>query len=101
MLNPDLDDFRFGIQKSRKTITDAMKDETVFTFDGVESLFKILRGNLDIQDKTKNASYVSTFLLVEKLLKKVSFHNIISKSNLFLIFALKINVKGPAFAFLM
>ena len=73
VLNPDLDDFRFGIQKSRKTITDAMKDETVFTFDGVERLFHILRGNIDIQDRTKNASYVSLFFLVPESLNNLSF----------------------------
>ena len=50
-----------------------MKDETVFTFDGVESLFKILRGNLDVEDKTKNASYVSFFALPVQSILELAF----------------------------
>ena len=58
-LLPDSVDFRFGIQKCKKTIDDTVKDITVFEFEGVENLFQILRKQIDIQDRNQ---FMSTYV---------------------------------------
>ncbi len=42
-LAPDMDDFRLGVQKCRKTIDDGVGNPGIFQVDGLEMLFKMLR----------------------------------------------------------
>ena len=37
----DVEDFRLGIQKCRKTIENACKDENVFKVKGIETFFRL------------------------------------------------------------
>jgi hypothetical protein len=51
-LAPDMDDFRLGVQKCRKTIDDGVGNPGIFQVDGLEMLFKMLRvaaGSLQLQ----------------------------------------------------
>ena len=49
---PDSAEIRLGIQKCKKTITDTVRDKSVFSFDGVENLFFLLRKNLDAKEES-------------------------------------------------
>ena len=42
-LAPDMDDFRLGVQKCRKTIDDGVGNAGIFRVEGLDSLFKMLR----------------------------------------------------------
>jgi hypothetical protein len=42
-LAPDMDDFRLGVQKCRKTIEDGVGNSGIFRVEGVDSLFRMLR----------------------------------------------------------
>ena len=55
-LSPDLESFRLGIQKCRRTIQETVKDNSVFAFNGVLGMFSILRRNADIQDQASSGS---------------------------------------------
>ena len=57
-LNPELDDFRLGIQKCRKTITATVQDDRIFHLQGIESMFKLLRQAADQQDRAKHMTAV-------------------------------------------
>ena len=48
-LSPDLEEFRLGVQKCRKTIRDGVKNEQVFEGQGVEIVFHILRKAADMR----------------------------------------------------
>ena len=40
---PDNDEFRLGIQKSRKTIQDAVADTSIFEGEAIDTMFKMMR----------------------------------------------------------
>jgi hypothetical protein len=42
-LSPDLEEFRLGVQKCRKTIRDGVRNELVFHGKGIEAIFHFLR----------------------------------------------------------
>ena len=60
-INPELDDFRLGIQKCRKTIQATVQDGKLFHLQGIESMFTLLRQAADQQDRAKTMNHVSSF----------------------------------------
>ena len=43
LLAPDMEEFRLGVQKCRKTIDDGVGNPGIFEVDGLDLLFKMLR----------------------------------------------------------
>ena len=60
--SPELDDFRLGIQKCRKTIQATVQDDRIFHLQGIESMFKSLRQAADQMDRAKNCTTVKNYL---------------------------------------